>query len=117
VPLSAGRPLRDLEFALTDLQDQRGADTDAYVRVFLECDGPQPGLIDDVREVLPNAVEIRLVYEREDPTARAAELRRLKPGELFERYFRERYGAPPAETLTKLFGELLEEVVDAPARD
>jgi exonuclease SbcD len=117
VPLSAGRPLRDLEFALTDLEDQRGADTDAYVRVFLECDGPQPGLIDDVREALPNALEIRLVYEREDPTARAAELRRLKPSELFERYFRERHGAPPAESLTKLFGELLDEVMDAPARD
>lgn len=117
VPLSAGRPLRDLHFALADLEAQRGADDGAYARVFLECDGPRPGLIDDVRETLPNAIEIRLVYEREDPATRSAELRRLKPGELFERYFRERHGAPPAESLTKLFGELLEEVVDAPAGD
>jgi hypothetical protein len=57
------------------------------------------------------------VYEREDPATRSAELRQLKPGELFERYFRERHGAAPAESLTKLFGELLEEVADAPARD
>jgi exonuclease SbcD len=116
VPLSAGRPLRDLQFTLGDLEAQRGADADAYVRVFLECEGPHPGLTDDVRAVLPNAVEIRLVYERQDPGERAAELRRLKPEELFGRYFRERHGADPAAALTKLFSELLEEVTDAPAR-
>lgn len=113
VVINGGRPLRDLHFSLMDLGAQRGADDDAYVRVFLDCEGPQPGLTDDVREVLPNAVEIRLVYERQDPDARVAELRRLRPSELFARYYRERHGAEPVPALTGLFNEMLSEVMDA----
>ena len=32
---------------------------------MLRCDGPAPGLADDVREMLPRALEVRLDYERE----------------------------------------------------
>lgn len=110
VTLTAGRRLVDLRLGLDELDDCAGAGDDAYLRVFLECEGPTPGLTERVREALPNAVEVRLVYERQDPERRAAELRRLDPGELFARYYRERHGAVPDERLTRRFGELLEEV-------
>jgi DNA repair protein SbcD/Mre11 len=117
VPLTRGKRLVDVRVALADLQGARSADDGAFARVFLKCEGPQPGLVDDVREVLPNAVEVRLEYERQDPERRAVDLRHLKPGELFKRYYRERHGAEPSERLTKLFAELFEEVVNAPAAD
>ena len=40
--------------------------TRRIVRVFLVCERPQPGLGDQVREILPNALEVRLDYEREE---------------------------------------------------
>ena len=75
INLSAGRRLIDLHFALDELEAQTGADVDAYARVFVECDGPSPGLVERIQEVLPNAVEVRLVYEREAPERQVADLR------------------------------------------
>jgi exonuclease SbcD len=109
-PLTRGTPLIDLEISVADLEGARGKDENAYARVYLQCDGPAPGLLDDVREVLPNAVEVRLVYEREDAAQRASELKGLKPQELFVRYFNQRHGADPDDVLMKAFGELLEQV-------
>lgn len=117
VPLTQGKRLVDVRVALAELQTVKGADDGAFARVFLECEGPHPGLVDDVREVLPNAVEVRLEYERQEPERSAADLRLLKPSEQFERYYRERHGVNPSEPLTKLFGELFEEVANAPAGD
>jgi len=117
VPLTAGKKLVDVRVALSDLKNVRGADDGAFARVFLECEGPSPGLVDDVREVLPNAVEVRLEYERQDQERRSDDFRHLTPAKQFARYYRQRHGADPAEQVTKLFAELFEEVVDAPAGD
>lgn len=110
VPLAEGCRLLDVRLRLDELDDHAGDEGDGYLRVFLECEGPAPGLTERVREALPNAVEVRLVYERQDPERRAAELRRLDPAERFARYYSERHGTPPNERITRLFGELLEEV-------
>lgn len=114
VPLRAGRTLLDVQGTLDELG---GLDVpaDAYLRVMLDCDGPSPGLADDVRSILPNALEVRLVYEREAATREPGELQRLSPSELFARYYGERHGAPPDERLTKAFEELFEEVTHAAA--
>jgi exonuclease SbcD len=88
---------------------------DAWLRVTLRCDAPQPGLADRVRDILPGALEVRLDYPREDAGRRAQELRRLTPQELFARYYREAHGAPPAESLAVLFDELYDEVTGAAA--
>ena len=114
VPLSAGRRLIDLHVRLDELEGQAGADEDSYARVFLECEGPSPGLAERVQEVLPNAVEVRLVYEREDPERAVADYRAMTPAQLFTRYFREQRGVEPEEQVLKLFNELFEEVSGAP---
>lgn len=114
-PISRGRRLLDVEGTLDELEAHRGSEEEAWLRVTLRCEGPQPGLADQVREVLPNALEVRLDYPREDAEKRTAELRRLSPRELFARYYRERHGAAPAGEVLKLFDELFEEVTGAAA--
>jgi exonuclease SbcD len=113
--LTAGRRLIQIRGTMDDLDAYRDTEDEAWLKVELVCDGPQPGLADAVREILPNALEVRLDYPREDPEKRAGELRRLSPRELFSRYYRERHGAPLDDAVVKLFDELLEEVGGAPA--
>lgn len=115
IPLTAGRQLIDLHFSLNELEAHEGADTDAYARVFLDCDGPAPGLVERVQEVLPNAVEVRLVYEREHPERNVADFRAMTPAELFTRYYHGQHGSEAAEELIRLFNELFEEVSGATA--
>jgi len=114
VALTQGRRLRDVRGRLADLQALKAADDNEWLRVELVCDGPQPGLADEVREILPGALEVRLDYPRQDAERRAGELRRLSPRQLFSRYHRERYGADADDAVMTLFDELLEEVGGAP---
>ncbi len=114
VALTEGRRLVELRGTLDELTAYQDAD-DAWLKVELVCDGPQPGLADQVREILPNALEVRLDYPRQDAERRAGELRRLTPRDLFARYYHERHGAPIDDAVSKLFDELLEEVGGAPA--
>ena len=116
VKLTAGRKLVDVEVSLDAIESVE-VDPEAYLRVLLECEGPVPGLVDRVRDVLPNAVEVRLVYEREDPAKREAELRTMTPTQQFQRYYQRQHGSKPDKKVTKLFEELLEEVRDAPVAD
>ncbi len=115
VPLSAGRRLIDLHARLEELETHVGVDEDAYVRVFLECEGPFPGLVERVQEFLPNAVEVRLVYEREDPERAVADYRTMTPAQLFSRYYQQQHGIEPDEHVVQLFNELFEEVSGAAA--
>lgn len=114
VALTGGRRLLDVAGTLDDLRSI-DVDPDAFLRVLLSCDGPSPGLADDVRTILPGALEVRLDYERAPGERAPGELRRLSPRELFGRYYAERRGAPADERLIKLFDELLGEVLGAAA--
>jgi exonuclease SbcD len=109
VPLKSGRPLLDVAGTLEELK-ATSIDPDAWLRVTLECDGPTPGLADDVRAILPGALEVRLDYERAAGEREPGELRRLSPRELFGRYHRYRHGAPATEATLELFDDLLKEV-------
>jgi len=112
--ISAGRRLLDVAGTLDELAAM-DIDPEAYLRVTLRCEGPAPGLADEVRELLPRALVVQLEYERESAGRQPGELRRLEPRELFARHFQDRHGAPPADGMLRLFDELLEEVTDAPA--
>ncbi len=112
--LEGGRRLLDVVGTLDELAVAE-VDPDAYLRVTLRCDGPTPGLADEVRELLPGALEVRLEYDRAPGEREPGEARRLSPTELFGRYYRARHGAAPDERIIVLFDELLEEVTGAPA--
>lgn len=107
VPLTRGRRLRDVHGTLEELEALRDDVGDAFLRVTLSCDGPVPGLGDDVREILPNALEVRLDYPKEEQE-RTRTLRGLSPREQFARYLREKHGSEPDEALLDVFSKLLD---------
>jgi exonuclease SbcD len=109
VPLNGGRKLLDVAGTLDELRSS-AVDPEAYLRVMLSCDGPSPGLADDVRAILPRALEVRLDYERAAGTQEPGEVSRLAPRELFARYYERRHGSSADERLVRLFDELFEEV-------
>jgi exonuclease SbcD len=110
IPFNAGRRLIDVRGSLDELEEYAGTAEDAYLRVFLVCERPQPGLGDKVREILPNALEVRLEYERQQAEGRKHDLKQMTPRQLFERYYGERYGAEAESGLLTLFDRLLDEV-------
>jgi exonuclease SbcD len=111
--LASGRRLRDLHGTLDELAllvDEVGED---YLRVKLECDGPQPGLGDAVRDLLPNALQVTIDYPREEAGREALDLSTVAPRDLFVRYYTQRHAAAPEKELLELFDELLEEVTES----
>ena len=110
IPISIGRRLIDVRGTLDELEQYSKTVDEAFLRVFLVCERPQPGLGDQVREILPNALEVRLDYERQEPESRKLDRKQLSPHELFERYYRERHEAAADRELLELFDRVLDEV-------
>jgi len=110
-PITAGRSLVTVRGRLDDLASLAAKSADAYLQVLVETDGPVPGIADRVRELLPNAVDIQVVYERDDPEALpGGGMRSLSPREQFLHYFRHAHGADPEEALVEAFDHVYEEV-------
>jgi exonuclease SbcD len=109
VPLSAGRRLRDLAGTLDELAGMAALVGDDFLRVAVHVEGPVPGVAEQVRERLPNALDVRLVYHREAAPApsRPAEVR--MPAELFTDFYRRKHQAPPAADLLRLFHDSYDE--------
>ena len=109
IPLKAPRRLRTLEGTLEQLRAQSPSVGEDFLRVLV--DEPQRvGLADEVRDLLPNALEIRLLRqaEAEGGAARPSRSGRT-PHELFGEFLAERQIED--ERLTKLFARLLDEEV------
>jgi DNA repair protein SbcD/Mre11 len=107
IPISSGRKLCDVEGTMDALAAFENTKDSAYLRVTLKCNGPQPGLADEVRERLPNAIEIHLDYPRTQIDA-VPTLRGLSPREQFARYFATRHEAPASDEMLNLFDGLVE---------
>ena len=105
---AAGRRLRDVTGTLAELLAMAGTTGDDYLRVGVKVDGPVPGVAEQVREVLPNALDVRLLYERVQP-APVAVTQGLGPGELFVEFYTRRNGAPPPPDMAKLFHDTYDE--------
>jgi len=110
VPLSAGRRLRDLEGTLAELQALTADAGDDYLRVRVHVDGPSPGLTRQVRELLPNALEVVPVYPDRERTESDQRLRTLSPDQLLAEYHQATYGSAVPAPVLDLFRRLQEEV-------
>jgi DNA repair protein SbcD/Mre11 len=108
VPVSAGRQLRDVRGPLDVVLQQGAAAGDAFLRVFVDTDGPVPGIADRIREELPNVLDVHLVYERDDATPGAQPVSSLHPRDQFIAYYRAQHSAEPAAELLDVFDEVLE---------
>ena len=107
VTLSAGRTLADLRGTFDELAARAGDVGDAYLRVFVSTEGPVPGMAERVREVLPNALDVHLVYERTEREDARPPLSSLAPREQFLVYHRAQHGAEPDDGLMAAFDEVL----------
>jgi exonuclease SbcD len=106
VRLGAGRTLRTVRGTLADLAAM-DATADEWVQVIVE-EPPRAGLADDVRQLFPDAVEVRLapVETAADSADMPSRLGR-SPLEQWSDYLASRKMADPR--LEALFAELLEE--------
>jgi exonuclease SbcD len=107
VPLTAGRELREVEGTIDEVLD--GEYGDAYLRVRVRTEGPDPSLHARVCERLPNAIEVRAQYPTREPSP-AGILEELEPVELFRAYYHDARGVPPSEELEAAFRDLYHEV-------
>ncbi|MYE47227.1 MAG: exonuclease SbcCD subunit D [Chloroflexi bacterium] len=117
VPLSKGRPLAELRGSLDEVLAQHEEAGDAYLRVRLDVERPEPGIAERVREALPNAVDVQLEYELPEDEDAVEALSQLSAAELFTRYYQATNGSEPPPELIALFEELLEEVDDVQAAE
>jgi DNA repair protein SbcD/Mre11 len=108
-PLRAGRRLRDVEGTLAELEalaPELGTD---FLRVRVRAGGPIPGIVEQVRDFLPHAIDISVAYEQLPAEPAVPRLRQLKPAELFTDFFRQKNGAAPPPALLRLFETVYEE--------
>jgi exonuclease SbcD len=109
LPLFSGRRLISLKGTLAQVLGRAGETGDAYVRVVLS-ESSRVGLADEVRQAIPNAVEV--VLETPIEKRRSAEPRQgLDPIEAFSRYLADSDSADPH--VAALFTELLDEAMAA----
>jgi exonuclease SbcD len=108
VELTSGRRLLDLHGTLDEVASRAGDVGDAFLRVFVTTDGPVPGIADRIRDDLPNALDVHLVYERAEAEGRAgAPVSSLAPRDQFLAYYRSQHGADPNQRLLESFDEVL----------
>jgi exonuclease SbcD len=109
VPVTAGRKLVELDATLDDLAAKAKAVANAYVRVNLHVDAPVAGLADRVREIVPGALDVRLVLPEQE-IAQAKTLRGLDPRAQFVAYYRAAHSVEPPDELLAAFERVHEEV-------
>jgi len=110
VPLTTGRrPLRDVAGTLEELRALAGSVGGAYLRVKVRTEGPVPGIAEQVRAILPDALEVEVDYPRATPGPAGARPRGLGHEELFRDFYRRRNAAEPSEELLALLRAVHEE--------
>jgi exonuclease SbcD len=103
--LRSGRPLRTLRGTLAEITAAASDAGDAYLRIELE-EKARAGLAEEVRQLLPGAVEVRLAASGSGVEPAPRRLGR-EPSELFREYLALRNVDDPA--LLTLFDDLLAE--------
>ena len=121
IPLRSGRALRDLRGTLAELQEASASiSPDEYVRVFVDAAGPVPGLADEVRKFLPNAIDVRLAEQDVEPAAESGPERLAAgrdPADVYAAYHRAKRKGEPQPDLLRLFRELHHVAARGPAGD
>ncbi|MEX0683140.1 MAG: exonuclease SbcCD subunit D [Dehalococcoidia bacterium] len=118
VPLTSPKQLRNVGthkagVTLDELKALAPDVREDYVKVFVKVDRPLPGLAEQVREIIPNAVDI--VVERMDVETQddGPSVQGMSAEELMTTYYTGTYGTAPDPKLVALFTRLHEEVASA----
>lgn len=111
--LAGGRRLRTLHGTLAQIEAMVDHVGDAYLRIELD-ELARAGLAEQVRSILPEAVEVRLAAPTFEPGRETPRRLGRDPSELFREYLGVRKVDDPR--LAALFDELLVEAQDHPTR-
>jgi exonuclease SbcD len=110
VALSAGRRLVDVEGSFDQVIERGRALRDAYLRVFVQTDGPMPGIAERIREALPDAVDVSLRYERAELERDERPVSSMQPRDQFVSYYRRQHGVDEVpRDLMVAFDQILDE--------
>lgn len=104
VELASGRKLRTITGTFAQLEGM-GDQGEDFLRVIV-TEQARVGLADEVREIFPNAVKIRVDSQRPEDDAVRVDRTEISPHELFTLYLESR--GVDDERLVKLFDELYE---------
>ena len=113
IELRSGRQLTDVSGTLDELKANARYVADAYLRVTVQTGGPVPNVADLVRHILPNAVEVRVEYPRQEAAPREHPLTTLQPLDQYLAYYRSYHGVEPEANLIEAFNEVLELELEA----
>jgi DNA repair protein SbcD/Mre11 len=110
IAIHSGRRLLDVDATIADLERIAAEAGDAYLRINLSVEQATPGLADQVRRTLPNALDVRLALPETDGEVQRKSLRGLDPREQFVSYYQHAHQSePPAEILVA-FDRVYEDV-------
>lgn len=108
IPITAGRELKRVRGTLDELRTRVDELSGAILAVDVLTDGPAPGIADEVREILPDALYVKAEYPREEASVMNREGMTLS--DLYEAYVLSQYGAPATDELKAAFRDLCDEV-------
>ena len=123
VPLASGRPLIEVRDTLDGLRRRAAELGSAWLRVVVEVPAPTPGLVGAVRELLPDALDVRVEYPlTAEPSPRAGAagtapadggVADVAPIELLRDYHRHARRSELPEAMAALFARLYQDALDA----
>jgi exonuclease SbcD len=107
VPITRGRPLVRVSGPWSDITSRTDLDG-AFLDLTVRTDGPEPGLVDTVRERFEHVVRVRAEYDRVEVERTTGIGRPID--ELYAEYHELAHQDPPDDELMALFREIAEEV-------
>jgi DNA repair protein SbcD/Mre11 len=112
IALTSGRRLRAVAGTIEELEQSASNFGQDYLYVTVKTTGPVPGIADRIREILPNALDVRTDYPR-TVTRIDAEHKQMAPEAMFAMFYETQHGVPATKELMLAFNALHEEVMDA----
>jgi exonuclease SbcD len=112
IGLSSGRRLRAVAGTIEEIEKSASSFGQDYLHVTVKTTGPVPGIADRIRDILPNALDVRTDYPR-TVTKLDEERRDMAPDAMFASFYQSQHGAPATQELILAFNTLHEEVMDA----
>lgn len=113
VPLTSGRPLRELSGGLEELKNLADTAGEDFLRLVVRTATRIPGIADQLMELFPNALDIRVECSYEEEAV--PELSGAKqPHEHFGDFFRQSRASEPPDEIMEAFHSLHKEVLGAP---
>ncbi len=107
VPITSGRTLLKVSDTLEGLRARSAEFGDAWLHVSVKTDGPEPGLADEVRAFLPNALQVYADYERSEGERPRRQGQSIT--DLYKDFWQTRKGVEASPELVDAFNGLVDE--------